>query len=51
MYLKNISKKEQGRLFGRVYYERTRINGFKLREERFRLGIRKKVFTVRMVRN
>ena len=51
----NVSKKravkENGKLFGRVYYGRTRINGFKLKEGRFRLGIRKKVYTVRMVRH
>jgi len=46
-YLKGSYKKEGDRLFSRVCGDRTRGNGFKVKEERFRLGIRKKSFTVK----
>jgi len=49
-YLKRGSKKEGDRLCSRAYCERTRRNGFKLKEGKFRLGIRK-FFAVRIVRH
>ena len=50
-YLKGEYEKEGNRLSRRVCCERTRGNGFKLKEGRFRLDIRKKFFTVRMLRH
>ena len=49
-YLKGSYKKEGDRFFSRVCGDRTRGNGFKLKEGRFRLDIRKKSFTERGVR-
>jgi len=49
-YVKGSYKKEEDRLFSRVCCDRTRGNGFKLKEGRFRLGIRKKFFTIKMMR-
>jgi len=49
-YLKGICKKGGDKLFSRVCCDRTRGNGFKLKEGRFRLGIMKKVFTMMVVK-
>ena len=50
-YLKGSYRKERDRLLSRVFCVRTRGNGFKPKEGRFRLDIRKKSFIVRVVRH
>lgn len=50
-FLKGSYRKEGHRLFSRVYCDRKRGNCFKLKEDRFRLDIRKKSLTVRVVRH
>jgi len=49
-YLKGAYKKDGDRLFSRTCCDRTKGNGFILKEMRFRLDIRKKFFTVRVVK-
>ena len=50
-YLKGSYREEGDRLFSRVCDDKTRENGFKLKESRSRLDTRKKSFTVRVVRH
>ncbi|GAB0191117.1 mitochondrial enolase superfamily member 1 [Grus japonensis] len=50
-YLKGAYRKDGEGLFIREHSDRTRANGFKLKEGRFRLDRRKKSFTGRVVRH
>ncbi|KFQ67585.1 hypothetical protein N335_00746, partial [Phaethon lepturus] len=50
-YLKGAYKKAGERLFTKACSDRKRGNGFKLKEGKFRLAIRKKLFTMRVVRH
>jgi len=50
-YLKGAFRKGGENIFSRACCDRTRSNGFKLREGRFRLDIRKEFFTMRVVQH
>ena len=50
-YLNRAYKQEGSQLFEKVDDSRTRGNGFKLKEGRFRLDVRGKFFTQRVVRH
>jgi len=50
-YLKGAYEKDGDRLLSRACCNRTRSNGFKLKERRFRLDRRKKFFTMRAVKH
>jgi len=49
-YLKGAYRKDGENIFSRACGDRTRGNGFTLREGRFRLDIRKQFFTMRTVK-
>jgi len=49
-YLKGDSRQEGDQLFTWAYSKRTRGNGFKVQEGRFKLDAKKKFFTQRVVR-
>ena len=49
-YLKGAYMKDGDKLLSGACCDRTRSNGFKLKEGRFRLDIRKKFFTMRVVK-
>ena len=49
-YLKGAYRKDGEGLFTKVCSERTRGNGSKLKEGKFRLDIRRKFFTMRVVK-
>ena len=50
-YLKGSFRNDREQLLDRADNDRTRGNDFKLKEVTFRLDIRRKVFTQRMVRH
>jgi len=50
-YLKGAYRKDGENIISRACCDRTRSNGFKLREGRFRLDIREKFFAIRVVKH
>ena len=50
-YLKGAYKKDGEQLFAQLDKDKTRGNGFKLKERIFRLEVRRKFFTQRVVRH
>jgi len=49
-YLKGVFQKVGDKRFSRGCYNRAKSNGFKLKDDRFRLEIRKKLSTIRVVK-
>ena len=50
MHIYIYTQERRDRFFSRVCYDRTKGNCFKLKERRCRLDIRKKLFTIMVVR-
>ncbi|KAK4816842.1 hypothetical protein QYF61_023906 [Mycteria americana] len=50
-YFKGAYRKDRDRLFSKACCDKTKSNGFKLREGRLRLDLRKKIFTKRVVKH
>jgi len=50
-YLEGAYKKDGDKLLNRACCDRTRGNGFKLKEGRFRLDIKKKFSTIKVVKH
>ena len=50
-YLKRAYKKDEDKLFSRACSDRTRGNGFKLKEGRFRLDTGNIIFMMRVVKH
>jgi len=50
-HLKGASEKDGDKIFSRACCDRTRGNGFKLKEGKFRLDIRKAFFAMRVVKH
>jgi len=50
-YLEGAYEKHGDRLYSRVCCDRTRGNGFKVKKGRFRLDVRKKFFTMRVLKH
>lgn len=48
-YLKGACNKDRGKIFIEVFCDRTREDGFKLKEGQFILDLRKKCFTMMVV--